>query len=259
MLGTVRHYRRAIGMNGVLAAVIGKMRSRPVLHKVRVSGPLRPLILRVPSSDVPTFEQIFVNTEYTFDVRRPPRTIVDAGANIGLASVFFAARYPGARILAIEPESRIFALLTINVAQHPNVTPVHGALWHSSEIPEVIDPGLGNWGFVTRSAHDPSAPSERFANRAQGMTVDRVMHEYGLQHVDILKIDIEGAEKEVSSTPAAWIERVDGLIMELHDRMKPGCSDSINDATAGFERSWRRGENLFLSRPRGCMLAPMGT
>lgn len=245
-------------MKGVLAAVIGKMRSRPVLRKVRVSGLLHPLILRVPSSDVPTFEQIFVNTEYAFDVRRPPRTIIDAGANIGLASVFFAARYPDARILAIEPESRNFELLTINVAQYPNVTPVHGALWHQSEILEVIDPGLGNWGFVTRSARDPSAPSGRFVNKAQGMTVDRVMHEHGLQHVDILKIDIEGAEKEVFSTPTAWIERVDALIMELHDRMKPGCSDSINDATGSFECRWRRGENLFLSRPRACMLAPMG-
>ena len=245
-------------MKGVLAAVIGKLRSRPILHEVSVPGLLHPLILRIPSSDVPTFEQIFINTEYAFDVRQPPRTIIDAGANIGLASVFLSARYQDARILAIEPELRNFELLTTNVARYPNVTPILGALWHSSEVLEVIDSGLGNWGFTTRSEHDESARPGRLVNKAQGMTVDWVMREHGLQHVDILKIDIEGAEKEVFSTPAAWIEHVDGLIMELHDRMKPGCSDIINAATVGFECRWRRGENLFLSRPNGCMLAPMG-
>ena len=74
------------------------------------------------------------------------------------------------------------------------------------------------------------------------------MRDFGLAHIDILKVDIEGAEKEVFSDTSKWIDRVGSLIVETHDHMKPGCSQSVHSATRGFHHEWRRGENLYLSR-----------
>jgi len=54
-----------------------------------------PFSLRVPSSDIPTYRQVFINHDYDFLVETQPKVIVDAGENIGLASVYFANKYRG--------------------------------------------------------------------------------------------------------------------------------------------------------------------
>ena len=60
--------------------------------------------------------------EYDFAVDRPS-VIIDAGANIGLASIWFASKFPEARILAIEPEKSNYELLVRNVEPLHHVTP----------------------------------------------------------------------------------------------------------------------------------------
>jgi FkbM family methyltransferase len=41
------------------------------------------------------------------------------------------------------------------------------------------------------------------------MTIDRIMNDYHLDKIDILKVDIEGADKEVFSNALSWIEKVE--------------------------------------------------
>jgi FkbM family methyltransferase len=73
--------------------------------------------LRLRTSDVPTFEQIFVNFEYESpNLPDFANAIVDLGANIGLATVFFALKYPETKILSIEPEENNFAAMLENTA-----------------------------------------------------------------------------------------------------------------------------------------------
>ena len=60
-----------------------------------------PFILRNQTSDVPIFEQIFIHQEYNFNVKKQPSMVVDAGANIGLASIYFASKYPNANLTKI--------------------------------------------------------------------------------------------------------------------------------------------------------------
>ena len=59
------------------------------------------------------------------------------------------------------------------------------------------------------------------------MTIDRIMNDYHLDKIDILKVDIEGADKEVFSNALSWIEKVDALIIELHERMKTGYAIAV--------------------------------
>ena len=84
------------------------------------------------------------------------------------------------------------------------------------------------------------------------ITLDKIIKDYNLEKIDILKIDIEGAEREVFSNTSSWIEKVDSIIIELHERMKTGCNRSFYCGSNGFDNEWKQGENVYLSR-RNCL------
>jgi FkbM family methyltransferase len=253
MIRRAKYLVDTVGLRGLTAAVRGKITQSPVLVEMRRPELRAPFFLRVPSSDVPAFEQIFVNQEYAFQVTRAPKTIIDAGGNIGLASVYFANKYPDAKIIALEPEKSNFELLKRNTAAYANVTPVFGALWNENTKINLVDPNLGKWGFMTE-AKETAGHYGNTLHEVPGMTVDFIMKQHKLRHVDILKIDIEGAEREVFADTSAWLSKVDTLIVELHERMKSGCNRAFYAGSAGFEHEWMQGENVYLTRERGCLL-----
>jgi len=232
----------------LLYAIIGTAMNSTVLLNVNRQDCKFPFGLRVPSSDVQTYEQVFINQEYDFLVETQPITIVDAGANIGLASIYFANKYPSAKIIAIEPEESNFKLLRENVAPYINIIPVQAALWHKNEEINLVDPGLGKWGFMTEEQDASENPLGVFCHPVMAMTIDKIIDDYELDKIDILKVDIEGAEREVFGDTLSWIEKVDALIIELHERMKPGCNHSFYNGSNGFDNEWHQGENVYLSR-----------
>jgi len=64
---------------------------------------------------------VLLNEEYAVELDRPPKVIVDAGANVGLASIFFSALWPEARIVAVEADPSTFRRLKENTASLRNV------------------------------------------------------------------------------------------------------------------------------------------
>tara|TARA_R110001599_G_C12253726_1_gene659852 strand:- start:1108 stop:1854 length:747 start_codon:yes stop_codon:yes gene_type:complete len=207
-----------------------------------------PFILRNNSSDVPTFRQIFIDNEYNFNVTKPPEVLIDAGANIGLASIYFSNKYPNAQIISIEPEESNFQLLKSNTASYKNIIPIQAALWSENGKVNLLDPGLGHWGFMTGSTNTAGNSFGSQCHEVKSVTVDRIIEDYGLDNIDILKIDIEGAEKEVFRDTSAWILKVNSLIIELHERMKQGCNRSFYNGSNGFDNEWKQGENIYLTR-----------
>ncbi|HEY7772650.1 MAG TPA: FkbM family methyltransferase, partial [Marinagarivorans sp.] len=131
---------------------------------------------------------------------------------------------------------------------YPNITPIQAALWHKNEEIELLDPGLGSWGFMTGQKPSPDQASSTARHKVLGMTVDSLMVQFQLERIDILKIDIEGAEKEVFSDTSEWLPKVDAMIVELHERMKAGCNRSFYAGSQGFDNEWTLGENVYLSR-----------
>jgi FkbM family methyltransferase len=171
--------------------------------------------------------------------------IVDGGANIGLTSIWFASKFPDARIIAIEPERSNYELLVRNVEPFPNVTTIHAALWCHSGTLVVEDPNdKGAQAFQTRETADSSESVER----VRCLTVTELMSEHDLERVDLLKVDIEGAEKEVFGSADAWIGSVGAIAVELHDRFKVGCSRSFYEAVTAFPLEENRGEIVFVAR-----------
>lgn len=245
---------RVAGIRGLAGALYGKTFDRTFRLTVRHPLAREPFAVRCPTSDIAACEQVFHKHEYAFRVSREPRVIVDAGANIGLASIYFATRFPGARVIAIEPEDSNVGLLRHNTGPYSTITVLHGALWCRDEPLDVVDRGFGKWGFITEPTGGRQPAASTVAQKTRGVTVPTLMKEFGLEDIDIFKIDIEGAEKELFEHCGGWIGRTHALIVELHDRMKPGCTAAFAAGTAGFDFAWQRGENEYRVRRSGCIV-----
>jgi FkbM family methyltransferase len=244
MIDGARTHYRIFGLRGIVLIARARLSRRAMQITVASGRHLQPVHLRMRTTDVSVYEEIIVNSEYLLDVDREPTVVVDAGANIGLTSVFFANRFPNARIISVEPEAANFAMLRKNAEPYRNITPVEAALWRSDTLLDLSDPGTGNWGFQTEEPQEPAETS----GRVRGLTIDTLMREAGVDHIDILKVDIEGAEKEVFEACETWIDKVGVLVVEFHDRWKSGCSETVRNAAKDFPITWTKGETTFFYR-----------
>jgi FkbM family methyltransferase len=205
--------------------------------------------LRLGTSDVIVFNAIFYGKEYEFSVKEYPKIIVDAGANIGLSTIYFANKYPDAKIIAIEPEENNYKFLVKNTENYANVVRIKAALWDKIDEIDLVNTGLGNWGFMVSSNNNYNQLKTRIKQNlhlTKTITIGKIISDYSIEKIDILKMDIEGAEKEVFSNAAEWIGNVKAIIVELHERMKNGCNRSFYNNTNGFDQEWQRGEDIFL-------------
>ncbi len=222
--------------------------------QVRPPGYAFPIHLRGGTSDPEVFGQVIAARSCECPLIATPSVIVDAGANIGLVSVFYALRYPRATIYAIEPEEGNFAVLEKNSAPYPSIVPIRAALWSGRSILAISYPGLGRASFRTRPPE--SRASGRDVGRVESLSVQDLIRDRGIDRIDLLKIDIEGAEREVFAEPEAWIGKVDCIVAELHDRYVRGCSLAFYGATRDFEHEWHSGELVTVMRKRALRRSP---
>jgi FkbM family methyltransferase len=179
--------------------------------------------IRIGTSDLACFEQVFLRGEYNMPYDIEPAIIIDAGANVGAATLFFSHRYPGARIFAIEPEATNFEMLKHNCGGLRNVTLIEAALWSRHAHLSVIAAGREKFAAsVTECESD--------GPQVKAITIDDLMAAYGLSRIDYLKMDIEGAEKEIFADNPPWLDKVEVLAVELHDRFKAGCAHAFYSA-----------------------------
>jgi FkbM family methyltransferase len=237
----LHHYYAALGVLGVLAFVRAKLTGKRPLFATRKAGTLHPVNLRIGSTDVSVFRQVFEERQYDVTLPQAPRVIIDAGANIGLASVFFANKYPEAMIVAIEPERSNFDVLKKNTAGYSRIKSLNAALWKHNGSISLFDSGEGNHAFQTL---ENPANGKQNGGMVQALTVDSIMKQFGFDQIDVLKIDIEGAEKEVFENCSGWIGHVGVVMAEIHDHLKPGCSKAYKEATADFPQETVLGETI---------------
>lgn len=237
MFGLLFQCIKTFGASGVLIYLKFKLGQT---QKLNLPGLKFTISMRSQQADKISFREIFFKKEY--DIELPssivPEVIVDGGANIGFTSVFFANKYPKAKIFTIEPDEANFEYVVKNTKQYPQITPVKSALWHIEELIQLVDNGYGNRGFMIEK--------NEAGKSLQAISIHGLMRTYQLTHIDILKLDIEGSEKEVFSEGyETWLPHTKCLIIELHDRMKNGCSKAVFAAISQYDFSFSiKGENL---------------
>lgn len=148
--------------------------------------------------------------------------IVDAGGYIGTSAIALAQYYPKAKITVVEPSSRNLDILKKNVRKFENINVVHGALTVGDE-PELLlkDRGTGEWGFtlVTKpqDRHEAQNVEKVKCYRIDALGVEA-------KDIGILKLDIEGGEKDLFDRDREALAEIPAIIAELHDRILDGCS-----------------------------------
>mgnify|MGYP006101779395 FL=1 len=230
------------GVKGLVAYIKMKI---GMTRAIKMPNILHPIALRPRTSDLPTFDQVFLGLEYNINFTFKIERIIDAGGNIGLAAIYFANKYPNAKITSVEPEKDNFKMCVKNTKNYNNVTPVQKALSNSNgEELYIKDSGLGSWAFTTVSKREGIPES----NKVLTINIEEILNQNNWDIVDIVKIDIEGAEKELfDSNFERWIPKTKCIIIELHDRMKKGCSKSFFKTISQYNFSCElRGENLIL-------------
>ena len=178
-----------------------------------------PVFLRPATTDPVVYSEIFVQRIYDVSLPATARFIIDAGANIGLSSVFFSNRYPEATVVAIEPSNDNMALLRKNAASYPNVHPHLAGLWPYSGPLRITNAGAEEWAIKVEACSQQESD-------LTGITIPDILEEYQVKQIDLLKIDIEGAEWPLFfDTPPTWLGSVNLLIIELHRRENGGSFD----------------------------------
>ena len=119
-----------------------------------------PIMVRRWTSDVYWYKNIILHKEYEFETQESPKIIIDAGANTGMASIYFATKYKDAIIIAIEPEEENYKLLQFNTYNYKNVSTINAALWSSSgEIALFAADFTTNAGYMTETNKSALKPS----------------------------------------------------------------------------------------------------
>ena len=181
--------------------------------------------LRVnPSSDLQVFCQVWTDQQYravTTYMRKwvsatDELRIIDAGANVGFTILYLKSQFPNAQIISLEPDESNYAQLTRNVAANclAGVTPLQAGLWKDQAFLEVGRDlaDQREWSFYVKEVAGPTA--------LLGYDVQSLMRQANWNSIDLLKMDIEGAERYLfgdDQAAAKTLQNVRFLAIEIHD------------------------------------------
>jgi FkbM family methyltransferase len=204
---------------------------------------LHPITLRNNTTDIPTFEEVIVNQNCSIKYDFEPEVIIDCGAHIGLASVFFINKFPKSKIISIEPEQSNFEMLLKNTKDYGNIHCLNCGVWNKSANLLIKDNEFGNWAF---SVEEVDFCNE---NTIPAITINDIMKRYNFDKIDILKINIEGSEKELfESNFEEWLSKTKIVIIDLHDSIRNGASRSFFKALSNYNFSLSLNRGYFICR-----------
>lgn len=244
-----RVYRRFKALKSTMAwrdalrLALFELKNPKFEDQILLSSDSLPFYFRRGTSDFDCFEQIFLSHQYRSPLQIAPLTIVDAGANIGASVRYFAHTFPKAQIWAIEPDLTNFELLRRNSKNLPQTHLIASALWPNKEPVFITDLDAEKWKFEVSIA-----PSISASQALSSLTIPEILSQIPSGRINLLKLDIEGAERELFQENAdVWLSKVDVIIIELHDRFKAGCSNAFYAAIC--KRPFHQevmGENIFI-------------
>lgn len=185
-----------------------------------------------PSSDLNVFAQIYQYNEYkplveTFQKNFPKDkilNIIDAGSNIGLTSVYLSNYFPNSSFITIEPDSSNFESVSYNIKANgiQNAINIKGGLWSTNTNLKLVNDfrDKNDWSIRVEATNEEAD--------LKAFSIPFLMDEYKFDSIDILKIDIEGSEKEVFTAPdsdVSFLSKTKCIAIEIHDEFD--CRDAI--------------------------------
>jgi FkbM family methyltransferase len=199
--------------------------------------------LRRKGSDWSVFKQVFQYQEYKSLVKTlhlnqvEPTVILDLGANIGLTTLYFKKFFPNAEVICLEPDRNNFAQLSLNTAPLSKVKLINAAVWNkgASLMEDNTFRGGDDWSKSYKE-ENKDVPSTQI----EGITIQDILKQSDKNHIDVLKIDIEGAERFIfneSISDLSFLSVTRVIALEIHDEFN--IRETINQILQNY------GFNLF--------------
>jgi FkbM family methyltransferase len=161
------------------------------------------------------YREIFARQYYYFKSENEEPIILDCGANIGMASLYFKWLYPKSRVIAFEPDPTTFNLLQKNLSGNRLDVETHNcALWDAD----------GDLEFFIDSTHPGSLLMSTDPSRSIAESIKvpaRKLSDFIEGPVDFLKLDVEGAEHRVLKdlAQAGKLKLIRRMVVEYHHRI----------------------------------------
>lgn len=219
-----------------------KKRENVSIPKLDVHFKVRP-----GSTDYSVIKQIFTRGELYFNYSKflnDPLIIIDCGAHIGVSSMFFVTFFKNPTIYGFEANSNNYKYLTVNTNDCRSIESINKAVWYKNEILNVVDTGYGDWGYMV------SKNNINMVESVEAITLDDFIASRKISEVDIVKLDIEGSEKEIFDIGEnKWLSITKLIIIEFHERLKKGVKSIVEEKLFknGFQFEEKNGENYLYS------------
>jgi FkbM family methyltransferase len=223
-----RQYRRLIA------------KGEPDLRRVDMHGLAHEFWVRSQGSDVHEFTSNILRETYgQYFPSGRITSIIDAGANIGDTTVWYLNRFPHATIVAIEPHPGNFKILKRNCDPYGSRAKlVQGALWSKSQILTLKENS-------SNVSHSVGSIGDGDGMMCPAFSVPDLMQQFGLDHIDVFKCDIEGAENEVLKEADLWLSKTRSVVIELHNPQAHILMSSVSKRY-GWKRHYYRNVYYYL-------------
>ena len=176
---------------------------------------------RRAGSDSLVFDLVIMNEEYrpALDLfllnNIPLKSFLDLGSNIGLVSVYVKKLFPEAEIIALEPDKNNYAMMLKNFAANglSKITPLMAGV-SKRDCFLLMDEGIRDKRDWAISFKEVEYPTE-----IESYSVTSLLSKYSLNEIDFIKMDVEGAEKEIFAVDAdlSFLDKVKVMAIEIHD------------------------------------------
>ena len=164
-------------------------------------------------SFIAQYRDIMLYKEYRFKTRSNNPVIIDLGANVGLSVFYFITEYPNAVIEAYEADPEIYEYLSsnihMNIRNSKGIKLINRAAWDKDGVICFIPDGADG-GYVS----DHFSNCDKHAKEVNVIDAKKILEKY--DHIDMLKIDIEGAEYVVIKRVQEYLSRVNNIFIEYH-------------------------------------------
>lgn len=193
--------------------------SKNKLVKIKLNNSLTILINDISSTGV--LWEVFSNLDYDVKLKKA-RIIIDIGAHVGIASLFFSTKYPKSYVFSIEPDPENYKLLLSNIQlnKKKNIKPFNTSVLNNNK--EVV--------FLFKNKHSSMSHTRKDLTEVKttnkykvvkSVKLESFIRKNKIKNVDILKIDVEGSEYEIIlNLKPSTFSKIRYIIVEYHNWVK---------------------------------------
>ncbi len=229
-LASALRLRAAVARNG-------NGNPRPELVCIRMKKPIRSDVwLRERGSDFGTLQEVLMRGIYATILQRVGQCeyAFDLGANIGITSLLFLQHYPTCKVLAVEPSSENSVVLAKNLSAlvvGGRCQILEAAVWNEDTTVDLSPPPEGTeFNAIRIQAGETGALRQPVA----AYTIDTLLKMAAFPRIDLLKIDIEGAESSIFRGSTSWLAKVNAISIEFHGESRVDSGFDAVVKAAGF-------------------------